>query len=96
MPDSRGANGLIARAANRFPGEADREAAGVLSGAQRHRQFLDSPRMARSLATSDFRFADRQRELTTVFLVPPNRLRRLWPLAAARGLQGAPGHRRRR
>ena len=75
MQESRGANGLIARAANRFLGKADREAAGVLSGAQRHTHFLDSPRIARCLATSDFRFADLRREITTVFLVlPPNRL----------------------
>ena len=75
MQESRGANGLVARAANRFLGKADREAAGVLSGAQRHTHFLDSPRIARSLATSDFRFADLRHALTTVFLVlPPNRM----------------------
>jgi len=44
MQESPGANGLVARAANRFLGKADREAAGVLSGAQRHTHFLDSPR----------------------------------------------------
>jgi type IV secretion system protein VirD4 len=75
MQESRGANGLIARAANRFLGKADREAAGVLSGAQRHTHFLDSPRIAQSLARSDFRFAELRHALTTVFLVlPPNRM----------------------
>lgn len=75
MQESRGANGLIARAANRFRGKADREAAGVLSGAQRHTHFLDSPRIVQSLARSDFRFADLAHALTTVFLVlPPNRM----------------------
>jgi type IV secretion system protein VirD4 len=75
MQESPGANGLVARAANRFLGKADREAAGVLSGAQRHTHFLDSPRIAQSLASSDFRFADLRRALTTVFLVlPPNRM----------------------
>ena len=75
MQESRGANGLVARAANRFLGKADREAAGVLSGAQRHTHFLDSPRIAASLARSDFRFADLRHRLTTVFLVlPPNRM----------------------
>ena len=54
MQESRGANGLIARATNRFLGKADREAAGVLSGAPRHTHFLDSPRIARSLERSDF------------------------------------------
>lgn len=75
MQDSPGAGGLIARAANRFGGKADREAAGVLSAAQRHTHFLDSPRIAASLARSDFGFASLRHELTTVFLVlPPNRL----------------------
>lgn len=75
MQDSPGAGGLIARAANRFLGKADREAAGVLSAAQRHTHFLDSPRIAASLARSDFDFASLRHELTTVFLVlPPNRL----------------------
>ncbi|PZQ45933.1 MAG: hypothetical protein DI556_21600 [Rhodovulum sulfidophilum] len=75
MQESRGANGLIVRAANRFLGKADREAAGVLSGAQRHTHFLDSPRIVQSLDHSDFRFADLRHQLTTVFLVlPPNRM----------------------
>ncbi len=75
MQESRGANGLIARAANRFLGKADREAAGVLSGAQRHTHFLDSPRIVACLDHSDFRFADLRHAQTTVFLVlPPNRM----------------------
>lgn len=75
MQDSPGAGGLIARAANRFLGKADREAAGVLSSAQRHTHFLDSPRITASLARSDFDFASLRHELATVFLVlPPNRL----------------------
>ena len=75
MQDSTGAGGLIARAANRFLGKADREAAGVLSSAQRHTHFLDSPRIAASLARSDFSFASLRHELASVFLVlPPNRL----------------------
>lgn len=69
------ANGLIARAANRHLGKADREAAGVLSAAQRHTHFLDSPRMVEVLKRSDFRFADLKHESATVFLVlPPDRL----------------------
>jgi type IV secretion system protein VirD4 len=39
------AGGLIARAANRHRGKDNREAAGVLSAAQRRTHFLDSPRM---------------------------------------------------
>lgn len=67
--------GLVARAANRHLGKSDREAAGVLSAAQRHTHFLDSPRMIAVLNRSDFRFADLKRNNATVFLVlPPDRL----------------------
>jgi len=75
MQDSEHAHGLIARAANRFVGKADREAASVLSNAQRHTHFLDSPRMASVLSRSTFKFSDLRRELCSVFLVlPPNRM----------------------
>lgn len=75
MQESLGAGGLIARAANRFLGKSDREAAGVLSSAQRHTHFLDSPRITASLARSDFGFARLRHEVASVFLVlPPNRL----------------------
>ena len=75
MQDSDAAGGLIARAANRFLGKADREAASVLSNAQRHTHFLDSPRIARCLARSDFTFSDLRHRITSVFLVlPPNRM----------------------
>ncbi|RAX29195.1 type IV secretory system conjugative DNA transfer family protein, partial [Enterococcus sp. HPCN18] len=65
MQESPGASGLIARAANRFLGKADREAAGVLSSAQRHTHFLDSPRIAASLARSDFSFASLRHEVAS-------------------------------
>ena len=75
MQDSDEAGGLIARAANRFLGKADREAASVLSNAQRHTHFLDSPRIAKCLARSDFAFSDLRRRIISVFLVlPPNRM----------------------
>ena len=75
MQDSDAAGGLVARAANRFVGKADREAASVLSNAQRHTHFLDSPRIAACLARSDFAFADLRHRIISVFLVlPPNRL----------------------
>lgn len=48
MQASTGAHGLVARAANRQLGKSDREAAGVLSSAQRHTHFLDSPRIVDS------------------------------------------------
>jgi type IV secretion system protein VirD4 len=58
MQKSRGADGLVARAANRHLSKTGREAAGVLSSAQRHTHFLDSRRMAAVLDHSDFRFED--------------------------------------
>ncbi|EAV40646.1 hypothetical protein SIAM614_00352 [Stappia aggregata IAM 12614] len=75
MQASTAANGLVARAANRHLGKSDREAAGVLSAAQRHTHFLDSPRMHRVLDDSSFSFTDLKRKNATVFLVlPPDRL----------------------
>ena len=73
--DSAAAGGLVARAANRHLGKSDREASGVLSSAQRHTHFLDSPRIVASTARSDFAFASLRHEVASVFLVlPPNRL----------------------
>lgn len=75
MQASTAAGGLVARAANRQLGKSDREAAGVLSAAQRHTHFLDSPRMVAVLGRSDFTFADLKVRTGTVFLVlPPDRL----------------------
>lgn len=75
MQDMDDANGLVARAANRHLGKSDREGAGVLSAAQRHTHFLDSPRMSAVLGRSDFRFADLKHRNVSVFLVlPPDRL----------------------
>ena len=75
MQDSAAAGGLIARAANRFLGKSDREAASVMSSAQRHTHFLDSPRIVTATARSDFQFSALRHDLTSIFLVlPPNRL----------------------
>ena len=75
MQASDRASGLIARAANRYLSKSHREAAGVLSGAQRHTHFLDSPRIASVVGGSDFAFADLKEEVATVFLIlPPDRL----------------------
>lgn len=75
MQASMAAGGLVARAANRHLGKTDREATGVLSSAQRHTHFLDSPRMTAVLDHSDFAFADLKARTATVFLVlPPDRI----------------------
>src|SRR3546814_5928886 len=71
----RSQGGLVARAANRQLGKSDREAAGVLSSAQRHTHFLDSPRIVASTAASDFTFTGLKDTTATVFLcLPPDRL----------------------
>ena len=47
----------------------------MLSSAQRHTHFIDSPRIVASTAASDFRFADLKETPATVFLIlPPDRL----------------------
>ena len=75
MADTDAAGGLVSRAAARQLGKADREAAGVLSSAQRHTHMLDSPRLLATMTRSDFRFGDLRAEAATVFLVlPPDRL----------------------
>jgi type IV secretion system protein VirD4 len=75
MAKSEAAGGLVRRAANRHLGKSEREAAGVLSSAQRHTHFLDSVRINWTMARSDFRFADLKEGKATVFLVlPPERL----------------------
>lgn len=75
MQESTSCDGLIARAANRHMGKSDREASGVLSSAQRHTHFLDSPRMRHVMQRSDFDFSGLKRATGSVFLVlPPDRL----------------------
>lgn len=75
MQKTTSAGGLVRRAANRHLGKSEREAAGVLSSAQRHTHFLDSVRINWTMASSDFRFADLKETKATVFLVlPPERL----------------------
>jgi type IV secretion system protein VirD4 len=75
MQASTGAGGLVARFANRYAGKHVREASGVLSTAQRHTHFLDSPRMTAVLGRSDFAFGDLRNRTVTVFLaLPPDRL----------------------
>ena len=75
MQKSTSAGGLVRRAANRHLSKSDREAAGVLSSAQRHTHFLDSARLNAAMAGSDFRFSDLKTSWCTVFLVlPPDRI----------------------
>ena len=91
------ARGLIARTGGRFLGKTGAEFAGVVSTAQRHTQFLDSPRIADALSRSDFSFADLVAGVASIFVVlPPDRLEtynrwlRLMINAALRDLTRAP------
>lgn len=72
-------DGLVKRAAARHLQKADRERSGVVSAAQSHTHFLDSPRMARVLDASTFQFDElkttRMNAGTSVYLVlPPDRM----------------------
>jgi type IV secretion system protein VirD4 len=72
MKESDAAGGLVARAATRLLQKADRERSGVISTAQSHTHFLDSPRMRRVLSCSTFDFADLKRDRISVFLILPS------------------------
>ena len=71
MSESPVANGLVARAAARILQKADRERSGVISTAQSHTHFLDSPRMTTTLGSSTFTFADLKRSRVSVYLILP-------------------------
>ena len=70
----------VRRTANRVRQKADRERSGVVSSAQSHTHFLDSPRMAGVLARSTFDPADLRvavgagGRLSVYLLLPPDRL----------------------
>jgi len=75
MRDSPAVGGLVARAAARLLQKADRERSGVISTAQSHTHFLDSPRMARVLSQSTVDLAVLKRRAASIFLIlPPDRL----------------------
>ena len=68
-------NATVQRTSNRLRQKADRERSGVVSSAQSHTHFLDSPRMGRVLGESTFDPADLARGRLSVYLVlPPDRL----------------------
>ena len=75
MQSNEAVNGLVSRAAARLLQKADRERSGVISTAQRHTHYLDSPRMARVLSSSSFALADIKRSRVSVYLIlPPERM----------------------
>ncbi len=75
MSETTVANGLVTRCANRHRQKPERERASVISSAQAHTHFLDSPRLKATLSGSDFRPSDLKSERMTIYLVlPANRL----------------------
>ena len=71
MRDSPVLDGLVARSAARILQKAERERSGVISTAQSHTHFLDSPRMATVLRRSTVDLRVLKRERVTVYLVLP-------------------------
>jgi type IV secretion system protein VirD4 len=74
MLASPAARGLLARAAARLLQKDERERSGVVSTAQSHTHFLDSPRMTEILAhapKSEVDLAVLKREPTSVYLILP-------------------------
>ena len=71
MSESEAAGGLVARAAARIRQKAEKERSGVISTAQSHTHFLDSPRMARVFGRSTIDLAVLKHERASVYLVLP-------------------------
>ncbi|HXC24417.1 MAG TPA: type IV secretory system conjugative DNA transfer family protein [Gemmatimonadaceae bacterium] len=75
MSASTAVNGLVARSAARILQKAEKERSGVISSAQAHTHFLDSPRMQRVLCDSTVDMGALKRERMSLFLIlPPDRL----------------------
>ena len=72
MRASEAASGLVARAASRLLQKADKEKSGVVSTAQSHTHFLDSPRMARALGRTTVDLSALKRDEMSVYLVLPS------------------------
>lgn len=72
MRDSDAVGGLVSRAAARILQKAEKERSGVISTAQSHTHFLDSPRMARVMARSTLELSALKLEATSVYLILPS------------------------
>jgi len=69
------AHGIPSRTANMFLAKSDRDRSGVLSTAQQHTAFLDDPRIAQTLKSSELDFRDMKKEvLSTYLVVPPDKI----------------------
>ncbi len=77
MVASQAAQNLVARAATRHLQKADRERSGVVSTAQSHTHFLDSPAMGRVLGGTDAKAdltALKSGKVSVYLILPPDRL----------------------
>ena len=63
--------GLVRRAASRLLQKEEKERSGVVSTAQSHTHFLDSPHIARVMGRSSFEMADLRRGELSLYLVLP-------------------------
>lgn len=61
----------VKRTGARFAGKAPNEASGVLSSAQSHLHFLESPNIAKVLERSDFDLLDLKRKKLSLYLILP-------------------------
>lgn len=71
MKGSTLAGGLVARSAARLLQKEDKERSGVISTAQSHTHFLDSPRMTRVMRRSTFDLSQIKREKISIYLILP-------------------------
>lgn len=71
MQTNQSCNGVIIRTANSLSTKPPNERSSVISTAIEQTDFLDSPAMARCLASSDFRLTDLKKKPTTVYLCLP-------------------------
>jgi len=71
MQANEAAGGLVARAAARLLQKAEKERSGVVSTAQSHTHFLDSPHMRRVLGSSNVDLTGLKSDDLSVYLVVP-------------------------
>lgn len=71
MQASPAAGGLVSRAAARILQKAEKERSGVISTAQSHTHFLDSPRMACVLGSSTVQLSALKRDTASMYLILP-------------------------
>ncbi len=98
MQATKAAGGLVARAAARLLQKAPKERSGVVSTAQSHTHFLDSPRIARVLERSTVDWSMLKSESVSVYCILPTdrmdgyaRWLRLLIACALRAITRTPG-----